>query len=258
MQLSFSIVLLASLGSASAFLAPASKAFDTSMALRMSEVTPELTAPVEVEVKAKPPQMSQSLPWMTRPAALDGSMPGDAGFDPLGFAKNADSLLNMREAEIRHARLAMLAAAGWPLSELFNAKISSLVGMTALVDATDRAPSVLNGGLGKVPVPYWIACFLGTAAVEFNSRSRAESKDPNYFPGNLGFDPLGLYGKDEQSKKRMELAEIKNGRLAMIAITAFAVQEFVYRIGVVDETPIFFKPIGEVLAAYANSGYIQH
>ena len=26
----------------------------------------------------------------------------------------------MREAEIKHARLAMVAAAGWPLAELFN------------------------------------------------------------------------------------------------------------------------------------------
>ena len=44
----------------------------------------------------------------------------DVGFDPLGFAKNKEDLLNYREAEIKHARLAMLAAAGWPLSELFG------------------------------------------------------------------------------------------------------------------------------------------
>ena len=29
----------------------------------------------------------------------------------------------------------------------------------------------------------------------------------------------------------------------MIAITAFAVQEFVSKVGVVDETPMFFKPL---------------
>jgi len=41
----------------------------------------------------------------------------------------------------------------------------------------------------------------------------------------------------------VQLAEIKHGRLSMIAITAFAVQEFVSKVGVVDETPIFFKPL---------------
>ena len=55
----------------------------------------------------------------------------------------------------------------------------------------------------------------------------------------------------------METAEIKNGRLAMIAITAFAFQELVTQTGVVNETPLFFRPLSETLHMYANSGYIQ-
>jgi myo-inositol-1-phosphate synthase len=38
----------------------------------------------------------------------------------------------------------------------------------------------------------------------------------------------------------METAEIKNGRLAMIAITAFAAQEFATGVSVVNETPFLF------------------
>jgi hypothetical protein len=55
--------------------------------------------------------------------------------------------------------------------------------------------------------------------------------------GNFGFDPLGVYPKNEKAQKAMQLSEIKNGRLAMIAITAFAVQELVTGSGVVDATP---------------------
>jgi hypothetical protein len=47
---------------------------------------------------------------MARPAALDGSLAGDVGFDPLGFAKNKEDLWNYREAEVKHARLAMLVS----------------------------------------------------------------------------------------------------------------------------------------------------
>merc|ERR1719261_1603269 len=90
------------------------------------------------------PQMSASMPFMARPVALDSSLAGDVGFDPLGFAKNSEDLMNYREAEIKHARLAMLAAAGWPISELFDAKIAALFGLTPIVDATDRVPSLLN------------------------------------------------------------------------------------------------------------------
>lgn len=37
-------------------------------------------------------------------------------------------------------------------------------------------------------------------------------------PGDFSFDPLGLYPVDAEKQKAMQLAELKNGRLAMIAI----------------------------------------
>jgi len=205
------------------------------------------------------PKMSTSMPFMERPAILDGSMVGDVGFDPLGFAKSTEDLMNYREAEIKHARLAMLAAAGWPLSEIWDKKIAAVFGMPSLLDSADRAPSLLNGGLAKISPLYWIACLLFAGAVDFYGTSLAKGKNSDYFPGNLGFDPLGMYPKDEAGQKEMQLSEIKNGRLAMIAITAFAAQEFASKFGVVNETPFFFKPfnLAEALHEYTNSGYIQ-
>lgn len=47
--------------------------------------------------------------------------------------------------------------------------------------------------------------------------AKARSGDTTYFPGNLDFDPLGLYPKTQEGRERMQLAEIKHGRLAMIA-----------------------------------------
>ncbi|CAJ1933686.1 unnamed protein product [Cylindrotheca closterium] len=256
MKFSAGIIFATMAASAQAFVQP-SASFST--ALRMSDEEPVGTEePVFVEEIMEPvsPSMSQALPWMERPSALDGSMVGDVGFDPLGFAKTPEDLLNYREAEIKHARLAMLAAAGWPLSELFDAKIATTLGLSPVVDATDRAPSILNGGLGKVSPVYWLVCLAGAAAIDvigINAKSK-----PGYTPGNFGFDPLGVFPKDKAGQERMQLAELKNGRLAMIAITAFAVQEFVSKVGVVDETPLFFKPIATTIHEYTNAGYIYH
>eukprot|EP00985_Skeletonema_marinoi_P002987 scaffold1236_cov138-Skeletonema_marinoi.AAC.4 len=56
-------------------------------------------------------EMSKALPFLPRPKLLDGSLPGDVGFDPfnLGGGDKA-SLINMREAEIKHGRLAELSS----------------------------------------------------------------------------------------------------------------------------------------------------
>lgn len=52
--------------------------------------------------------MSSSTPFLNQPSALDGTLAGDVGFDPLSFSKSEDDLVKYREAEIKHARLAML------------------------------------------------------------------------------------------------------------------------------------------------------
>merc|ERR1719469_99004 len=101
------------------------------------------------------PAMSQALPFLPRPSALTGEFAGDVGFDPLHFATTHDKLIQYREAEIKHARLAMLAAAGWPLSEIFDRPLASVVGLPSDLDASDRVPSLLNGGLEKVNPFYW-------------------------------------------------------------------------------------------------------
>ena len=56
------------------------------------------------------------------------------------------------------------------------------------------------------------------------------------------FDPLGLISSRDM--KRYEIMEIKHGRAAMMAITGFAVQEFLYGKPVVEQTPFFFLPLG--------------
>ncbi|KAG7364975.1 chlorophyll A-B binding protein [Nitzschia inconspicua] len=257
-------ILIASVGSAAAFVAPQAKSsIRTTLAMSSGddETIPQIqnemvAAEEEIIAKNTLPGMSTALPFMERPAALDGTLAGDVGFDPLGFAKDKDTLMQMREAEIKHARLAMLAAAGWPISELADKKLALVAGLDPLLQSADRAPSVLNGGLGKVSPIYWGVCIAAAAAIDLYGIFGA-SKKAGYIPGDFGFDPLGLYPKDAEGQKRMQLSEIKNGRLAMIAITAFAVQEFVSQTGVVDETPIFFKPIGQVMFEYANSGYIH-
>jgi len=54
------------------------------------------------------PEKSKSVPFLQKNPLLDGSMPGDVGFDPFFLADGEELLFNYREAEIKHCRLAML------------------------------------------------------------------------------------------------------------------------------------------------------
>jgi hypothetical protein len=176
---------------------------------------------------------------------LDGTLAGDVGFDPLGFSSSTKTLYWMREAEVKHARLAMLAAVGWPLSELWHKDIAKIFNLDSILVNGDRAPSLLNGGLsnvwasGMLIFSIMIAGFLENKAMNNGSVFWSAEKEEGYVPGSLGFDPLNLYGV-KGNKKVMETAEIKNGRLAMIAITAYAFQEFATGLPVVQETPYLF------------------
>merc|ERR1719488_439583 len=87
---------------------------------------------VAVDAPTPPP-----LPKIKTMKVGDQTLAGDMGFDPLGIAKNPDALAWYRKAEIKHARLAMLAAFGWPVSEITN------------------FGNLLTAGLGNVNIAYW-------------------------------------------------------------------------------------------------------
>jgi len=189
-------------------------------------------------------EQSKALPFAPRPKLLDGSMPGDVGFDPFGFA-GADkaSLMYMREAEIKHARLAMLAVVGWPLAELWDKQIAAALGLQDSLTSTGASPSLLNGGLDKIEPEYWVIVGAIAAIFELESKNAKEEKGKNYTAGDCSFDPLNFFPENAKDQFDMQTKEIKHGRIAMMAILGFVVQEALYRAPVVAETPMFFKPI---------------
>mmetsp|Transcript_17596 Transcript_17596/g.24252 ORF Transcript_17596/g.24252 Transcript_17596/m.24252 type:complete len:378 (-) Transcript_17596:80-1213(-) len=190
---------------------------------------------------------SIALPFLPRPTALDGSHAGDFGFDPLGFSEQFD-LYTMQEAEVRHARLAMLAVVGWPLSELVAPDWMLQHGC---------APSVLNG-FNPVSFLATAAAFGAIGFFEYKTSLRSKvgttfgekhKKDMSQIwdlgvAGDYNFDPLNLYsvfGDDYKSRKGLREVEISHGRSAMLGITAFAMWEFLTGHPIVENS-MFFHP----------------
>jgi hypothetical protein len=175
--------------------------------------TPRIAAPRMTTTMEAPPAVEAPPPppAITTMRVGDQTLAGDMNFDPLMISDSPKALAWYREAEIRHARLAMLAAFGWPVSEILN--------FGKLLTSDGRAPSLLNGGLDNINGVYWLAVVALAVFAEKQSLDKQFGKKADYLPGMLGFDPLGM---DSPS---MRNAEITNGRVAMIAITAFAFEE---------------------------------
>jgi len=178
-------------------------------------------------------------------------LPGDYGFDPLKISTRFDPfsrevnfgddsggrrvsirppglvIRDYREAEIRHGRLAMLAAIFWPSQELMN----------NFFLPSDFSFSVVYGGptLPFIPLIMMTAIFgLGYLDI-FASEIRRTEAGEAYLPGECFWDPLGFKTNlsDEVLSLWME-REVVNGRAAMLAVAVFALEEFDHKMGVVD------------------------
>merc|ERR1711990_640921 len=145
------------------------------------------------------PDKSLALPFAPYPATLDGTMVG---------------------------------VVGWLVSEEEDFALANFFDLPTFLQETDgRAPSVLNGGLEQVPPVFWaIAVFTAYVCELVDEKYPAKSG----IIGDLEFDPAGFFPEGEVAQQRMRLAELKHGRLAMLAITIFAADEDIFGIPVID------------------------
>jgi light-harvesting complex I chlorophyll a/b binding protein 1 len=205
------------------------------------------------------------LGFGTWPEAEALGIPGDYGFDPLNLGstdlhvfsatdKARDPYLvlkDYRDSELRHGRLAMLAALAFPVQELLAPSVARLLsqqfGNTGLSDllaeTAGRSPSVLNGGLEHVPLAFGLLVAGAIGALDLASLDLRRDKGDAFVPGDYGFDPLRLMqGASPEQWHDMQTKEVNNGRLAMVAIAAYVAEEALGKAPIVALTPGLFTP----------------
>jgi len=163
------------------------------------------------------------------PIPFIGAPASGGVFDPLGCLndKTVEETLMFREAELTHCRVAMMGTAGYlvqshfaPMFDMGDAPVIRHLDIV-LQDEIGMAGSAIL--LSAIFFSEIYRARTGWVEPEVEMRSLRES----YSPGDLKFDPLGLMPKDEAGMKAMQEKELRNGRLAMIAIAGMTVQELV-------------------------------
>lgn len=156
---------------------------------------------------------------------LDGSLPGDFGFDPWGLGSDPESLRWNVQAELVHCRWAMLGAAGIFIPELLT-KIGILntpswytAGEQTYFADTTTLFIVELILIGWAEGRRW-ADIIKPGCVNTDPifpNNKLTGTDVGY-PGGLWFDPLGYGSGSPEKIKELRTKEIKNGRLAMLAV----------------------------------------
>ena len=172
-------------------------------------------------------KMSSVFP--ENPTGLPGDLAPTGYFDPLGLStgKDAATLKQWREAEIKHGRVCMLAAVGLLTQEILKSPIG-------IDGPAIRHLDLLDEKFPEFGEIFILLCAFieGWSIVNkweprevTRSLKRAARLRDDSEPGDLGWDPLGWYPSDPTEQAIIKTKELQNGRLAMLAVAGIAAQE---------------------------------
>ena len=165
---------------------------------------------------------------------LPGTLDPLPDFDPLGFAENADLqvMKGWRESETTHGRVAMLAVIGLLVTEQpleFHPLFQTA--------GKDIGPAIRHLDEVRAAAPFFFellavaigAAELGRSLKGWDTPGKDVNKvlRDNYYPGDIGFDPLGLKPDNFEDFSAMSTKELNNGRLAMLAVAGMVAQELI-------------------------------
>merc|ERR1712124_37572 len=172
-----------------------------------------------------PTEFAKTLPGITEPLGF---------FDPLGFCSGLTEkpategkVRFYREVELKHCRVAMLAALGYPVAEQFHPLFGGDIDVPSFT-AFQATPLETWWGIAvfavAIPEIFSVFTFNDFSEEPWSIKSEHKTGELAY----LGtWDPLGLKPEDPAEFKEMQTKELNNGRLAMMAIAGMVAQEAV-------------------------------
>lgn len=187
--------------------APKESVADKAAKASETDSTEASASGAEVETTESPPEPEETKPTGFKGAV--GATPPLGFWDPAKLCKSEEDFKKFRVAELKHGRVAMMAALGAVVQHFISFPGFDDVprGMEALTDGTGLFGFLLLvAGSGYLELEQW------------NDKTAAE-------PGNFG-DPLGLAekkigGYDDEWRNK----ELNNGRFAMFAAMGIILAE---------------------------------
>jgi len=180
--------------------------------------------------------------WTADPSKFCAGLPGALApvgeFDPLNFLEDLpiQEIKRYREAEITHGRVSMLATIGYLVAEkfhpLFNGDVTGPAN-SHLAQVQEISPfffawlvtAIATAEFGRANIGWEKPVDAIKKNVDVEGKTWLSKLNDNYYPGDIGFDPLGLKPTDGEEFAQMQTKELQHGRLAMLGAMGMIVQE---------------------------------
>jgi len=157
---------------------------------------------------------SEALPFLEAPAHCDGTFAGDVGFDPFNFG-GLYSIKWMREAEIKHGRVCMLAFLGYVAVDCgIRVPYAPAVSSLAAHDVTVKGGQMLL-------LLFVVGAF---EALSYSAIAEMMSGETDREPGDYGIGWKFCQPGDTATQAKYRLAEITHCRAAMIGFSGMVTQ----------------------------------
>lgn len=160
-------------------------------------------------------------------------------WDPIGFCDGCskEEFDRRRAVELKHGRVCMFATIGMVAPDLFG-KWGGELSPSAGLKFADIPSGI--AAVGKVPAEGWLQIVIFAGVLELFYFKDLAVGGPNLGqygsePGNFGTGYWGRKIQDPVERKNKLNIELANGRLAMVAFTAMAVQNFLTGQSTIDQ-----------------------
>jgi len=166
-----------------------------------------------------------------------GGTPEGKIFDPLGLGQDEESLYRRRCVEIKHGRVCMVAFLGMTVgpNELF-APSHQLLSPSLGIHFDDIPGGI--AAINAVPAAGWFQIIALIGVHELTIAKQDYTKEPGEVPTFLGFKP-----EEPEIFREKQLKELKNGRLAMIAVLGELMAQQVSGYGTYEQLGLIIKDL---------------
>jgi len=167
-----------------------------------------------------------------------GGTPEGKVWDPLGLGADEASLYRRRVVEIKHGRICMVAFLGMTVGPNELIAPSHQLLSPSLDLHFDDIPGGI-AAIGEVPGAGWAQIIALVGIHELTINKQDYTKVPGEIPTFLGFKP-----EDPVEFKSKQLKELKNGRLAMIAVLGELMAQQVSGMGTYEQLGAILESVG--------------